>query len=169
MCWQIPRKVFLRLGGLAIKSVINVVPQRFFCILLHCQNYFYFIILYTFPFYCVVCTWYVVTYKSKSYFLVADRYFFSIDFCLFRRLVQFCARCSRLWACLRTGYELEKFALLKKCRLNFNFLTNPVHLVYWPKFHEFLITCEIVFFTWIFIVTILRSPEDYRLQMQRYS
>ena len=37
---------------------------------------------------------------------------------------------SRFWTCLRTGYELEKFAFLKKCRLNFNFLTNPVHLVY---------------------------------------
>ena len=77
--------------------------------------------------------------------------------------------CSRFWTCLRTGYELEKFAFLKKCRLNFNFLTNPVHLVYWPKFHEVLKTCEMVFFTWIFIVTILRSLEDHRLQMQRYS
>ena len=75
---------------------------------------------------------------------------------------------SRFWTCLRTGYELEKFAFLKKCRLNFNFLTNPVHLVYWPKFYEFLKTCEMVFFTWIFIVTILRSLEDHRLQMQRY-
>ena len=168
---QIPRKIFLRLGGLTIKSLINVVPQRFFLHTAPLSTLLSFCSTRTLHFSVLLCcrTWHVVTYKSKSYLLVADRYFFSTNFCLFRRLAQFCPRCFRFWACLRTGYELEKFAFLEKCRLNFNFLTNPVHLVYWPKFYEFLKTCEIVFFTWIFIVTILQSLEDHRLQMQRYS
>ena len=111
MCWQIPRKIFLRLGGLAIKSLINDVPQRFLaCCSTVNTTFILFYTNSTLPFYCVVSTWYVVTYKSKSYLLVADRYFFSVDFCLFRRLAQFCPRCCRFWACLRTGYELAKFA-----------------------------------------------------------
>ena len=72
MCWQIPRKIFLRLGGLAIKSLINDVPQRFLaCCSTVNTTFILFYTNSTLPFYCVVGTWYVVTYKSKSYLLLS--------------------------------------------------------------------------------------------------
>lgn len=160
MCWQFPRKIFLRLGGLAIKPVISVVPQRLF---LHTAP------LSTLLSFCSTLTLHYCRHLICCNIQIQELFTCGRPIFLFRRLAQFCARCFWFWASLRTGYELEKFAFLKKCRLNFNVLTNPVHLVYWPKFHEFLKTCEIVFFTWIFIVTILQSLEDYRLQMQLYS